>query len=235
MVNCVKKICEYCGQEYSALFKQRNKRKFCGRACVVLHQTGEGNPSFGKTYNTKMGNPEWAKKIKKGTKGKINIGSKNAMKRPEVREKMKKSRRQWLSDPLVRQKMSETARKAWVDGKYDGVKVGQCKWFNNIRPDGSVVKLQGTWELAFAKWLDEQNIEYDTHKGRIGYNYTDGILRSYYPDFFVKTWDSFVEIKNDYHLKLQELKFQAIYLCNPNLKLKILRKCDLDELGIKFN
>lgn len=195
---------------------------------------GDTSPAFGKTLRTSQTHPEWAKKISEANKGKINIGDSNAMKRMDVRQKMSATRKTLLANPDERRKISESVRKAWRDGKFDGVRVGQCQWFTHTKPDGSVIKLQGTWELVFAKWMDENMIQYSTHKGRIPYLDKNGDKRSYYPDFFVDTWQSWVDVKNDYHFSLQEEKFQQIRKSNPNIQLLILRKVDLETLGVKF-
>lgn len=83
------------------------------------------------------------------------------------------------SDPNFRIQASELVRTAWENGKYDNVKVGKCKWFDYIKNDGISCKLQGTWELAYAKWLDLNSIEFISHKGKIHYLDEFGKSRSY--------------------------------------------------------
>jgi len=34
---------------------------------------------------------------------------------------------------------------------------------------GETIKVQGTWELAFATWLDKQEINFIAHRGTIKY------------------------------------------------------------------
>jgi len=227
MPNLVDKTCENCKVKFTVPFKQR-QRRFCCRKCVDESHTGEGNPAFGKSYRTKATHPDWARNIREGSKG-INSGDSNAMKRPEVRLKMSQSRSAMLADEGVRNKIAEATRKAWADGKFDGVRVGQCKWYDHIKPDGSIVKLQGTWELAFAKWADQTNLEYTAHRGRINY-VLDGKKHSYYPDFYVEQWQCWVEIKNEYHYSIQKNKFDT--LLKDGVNVKILMKKDLLSLGV---
>ena len=54
------------------------------------------------------------------------------------------------------------------------------------------------------------------------------------PDFFIEEWDCYVDIKSDYFWELQKDKFDCIFKSNPNLKLKILKKDDLVNLGVEI-
>ena len=45
--------------------------------------------------------------------------------------------------------------------------------------------------------------------------------------------DRYVDVKNDYHYSISKDKFKAIRKCNPNIKLDILLKEDLNRLGIE--
>ena len=228
------KVCQICGCDFKIKPSQLQKRKTCSKECQgKLYQTsfsGNNNPAFGKTYCTKETHPEWAENIKVGTKG-INAGDDNAMKRPEVRRKMSQTRKSIMT-PEFRQKIADSVSNAWAEGKYDGVRVGQCKWFNHTMPGGKIVKVQGTWERAFVEWADKQGLFYTCHRGRIPYVDENGHQRSYYPDFFVNEWDCWVDVKNEYHFNLQKSKFLMIEQSNPDLKLKILRKKELVKLGV---
>ena len=226
------KKCLFCNQNYEALFKNRNKQKFCSRKCVNQYQTGKNNPAYGKTYCTKENNPEWAFKIKQSTKGKINLGDCNGMKKLEARTKVSVARKEMFADIKVRKHYSEKTKKAWADGKFEGVRVGQCKWYEYKKVNGETIKCQGTWELAFAKWADESGLLFETHKGRITYLDIHESSRLYYPDFYIYEWDAYVDIKNEYHFNLQKEKFECIYKSNPDINLEILRRSDLEFLGV---
>jgi hypothetical protein len=227
MPTIIEKVCENCNVIYNVPFKQRNRR-FCSRECVNKFQTGSGNPAFGKTYRTKETHPEWAIKISDGSKG-INSGDSNPMKRPEVRLKMSRSRSEMLKDESVRNKISDTTKKAWADGKFDGVRVGQCKWHEHIKPDGTKIKVQGTWELAFVRWADQKGLKYLCHRGRIPYT-IDGKEHSYYPDFYVEEWQQWVDIKNKYHYSIQIEKFNC--LRDKGINVKILLEDELKKMGV---
>jgi hypothetical protein len=230
------KKCEICGVDFKVRPSHYELRKTCSKKCQsTLYKTtfsGSKNPAFGKTFNTKLNNPQWAENIRNSTKGKTNLGSANGMKQSNAKIKASATRKKMMENPEFRQAIAAKTRKAWADGKFDGVRVGQCKWFNYTKRDGSVIKLQGTWELAFAKWADDQELQFDTHKGRIKYNDEFGTERTYYPDFYVYDWQCWIDIKNDYHYQMQKKKFQLINESNPNKKIRIILKKELESLGV---
>lgn len=236
----MEKICENCKKPFKIKPSHAHLRKNCSKKCSIIYVkangifAGKNNSAYGKVYKTKESNPEWAENIRKASKGKINLGDANGMKKSEAKAKVSKTRKEMFIDGrLDRKKLGDQISNAWKDGKFDGVRVGQCKWFDHIKPNGDLIKVQGTWELAFVKWADQKNLIYTTHKGR--FNYSDGEKeRQYYPDFFVEDWDCWVDIKNDYHFNLQKDKFNSILKSNPDLKLKILRKTDLISLGVEL-
>jgi hypothetical protein len=183
---------------------------------------------------TKETNPEWAKKIGQTMKErKINVGTRNAMKRPEVANRMSKTRREKVTnDQSYRQFHSQRMLEAWRTGKFDGVRVGCCKWFEHQRPNGERVKLQGTWELELAKWLDSKSIDYVAHPYRLSYVDVSGKRRSYFPDFYVPGWESYVDVKCDYTLALSGDKLKTVCEQNPGVTVKVMLRDDLRALGV---
>jgi hypothetical protein len=177
--------------------------------------------------------PEWVIRKSVSTKGKINLGDKNGMKQDEARKKVSNARKEMFKDPKKRKEISVKLAKAWADGKYDGVKVGRCKWYAFKKTDGTTIKCQGRWELAYARWLDKNSIRFLAHRGRISYE-QDNIKRSYYPDFYLIDSNVYIDIKNKYHFSLNEEKFAMIKKQHPEITLKLLFKKDLEKLGIKL-
>ena len=231
------KQCAECETKFWVKPSHFDRRLTCSKKCRNRRDSrlyaGEGNPAYGKVYQTKESNPEWAGNIKKATEGKINLGDNNGMKQAAVRTRMSASRRKRLADdPELRRKIAENTHQAWVDGKFEGVAVGQCKWYPYTKKDGTVINLQGTWELAFAKWMDENDIQFITHRSWIPYKDKQGNDRLYYPDFYVETWGEWVDVKNDYHWGLQKDKFDCIRRSNPKMKLRVILKDELQKLGV---
>lgn len=231
----IEKSCKHCKCSFFVP-KKAEKRKFCSRNCVNLYQVGPNNPSYQKTYRTKLTHPEWANKTSETHKIRQYIrGDKNPMKNIDVAKRMGATRSEkFKTDPNFRIQTSELVRAAWKNGKYDNVKVGKCNWFNYMKNNGVSCKLQGTWELAYAKWLDLNSIEFISHKGKIHYLDELSVSRSYYPDFYLPKTNEYIDIKNDYHYNLNVNKFLQIRSSNPDIKLTLLFKEDLIKLGIKL-
>lgn len=99
----------------------------------------------------------------------------NPMKDCATRKKASFSAKKRFEDPMERERNRNSALKRWADGVYDGVRVGQCHWHELTLRDGSTVKLQGTWELKYARWLDSKGIAFEAHRGRIPYTDDSGV------------------------------------------------------------
>lgn len=235
-------VCQQCGREFefhSSPAKVK-KRKYCSNKCAgesyKIRFKGRKDPPGAKRMN-KIDNPEWAAKISKTSKERsVNVGEKNGMKNPEARVKASKTRRERItSDPEYRKHLSKKTREAWEDGKFDHVSVGCCKWYEHIRPDGTIVKLQGTWEVIFARWLDSNDVKYDAHRGRISYVDKNGETHNYYPDFYVLNEDCYYDVKGAFFDDLQRQKFESIRSSNPRLKLRLITKEVFSDLGIDIN
>lgn len=68
---------------------------------------------------------------------------------------------------------------------------------------GVVYKVQGTWELEVAKWLNAQGILW-VRNLTLKYLAADGVNRSYYPDFYIPSLDIYLEVKGLYDEKAQD-------------------------------
>lgn len=224
--------CKNCKITFEVPFKQR-QRKFCSRECVNQFQTGTGNPAYGRTYRTKLSHPEWAQRVSKTHRLRKHIkGDKNPMKCQKTVQKMSHTRRtRFRNDPEFKERHAQTVRTAWAQGKYKNAAVGKCKWYSFTTTNGEKHKLQGTWELAYAKWLDSKDIKFRAHRGRLKY-VQFGVERSYYPDFYIPSNDSYIEIKNRYHYSLNPDKINLVKQHNPTLKIDVLFYEDLVKLGI---
>jgi hypothetical protein len=55
-------------------------------------------------------------------------------------------------------------------------------------------KLKGSWEVAVAKWLDNQYIEWTNIIDGIEYEW-NGSTHLYYPDFYLPTVGRYIEVK----------------------------------------
>lgn len=229
----VELVCENCKVKFEIVYKYRNNR-FCSQTCSRQFQVGVNCASTGKTHRTKATHPEWAEKVSKTHKERGTlIGDKNPMKNKDSAAKMAKTRREKVtSDPEYRQQRSEYTKQLWRDGKYDHVGTGKCKWYDHVRPNGEVVKLQGTWEVAFARKLDEMGVDYVAHRGRWTYIDAVGGERSYYPDFYVVAWDAYVDVKGVFWDEEQRSKLSYVTNSNPDKKLIVANKEYLNSMNV---
>jgi len=234
--------CDKCGIEYQRITKSYTNMKknplYDMDYCVKCWRKAiNSSPDYKKNMSKairKMFNerPEIRQKISEELKkNRANIGDKNGMKQLKARQKVSAFRKKMFQDPKVRQHYSDKTREAWARGDFEGVHVGQCSWHNYEHSNGETYKVQGKWELEFIKWLDESNLHFKCHRGRIPYT-LNGQSKNYYPDFWIDEWNCYVDVKCKYFYN--EEKFQAIRDSNPDVDVKILFKPDLVKLGVKI-
>lgn len=173
------------------------------------------------------------KKISTAIKG-TKMGDENPMRRPEVREKVSQTRSQMMKDPREREKYRQGSIDAHARGCYIGSKCGRTKWYDYAHSNGTVYKVQGTWELAYIEWLDQNNVRFECHKGRIPYIDDAGIRRNFYPDFYLIDSDEYIDVKGDFWYSRSIRKFELLREQHPDLKLTVLRKKNLQAKGINI-
>lgn len=77
---------------------------------------------------------------------------------------------------------------------------GNCKWFDFIKKDGVLIKLQGTYELRFAKILDKLDSEWIkptiwNREHQFEWTDSENITHWYTPDFWSPLFKKYFEIK----------------------------------------
>jgi hypothetical protein len=125
-----------------------------------------------------------------------------------------------------REMMSEKINKRYAEGWMP--KSGRCKKLKYTSPTAGEITVDGSWELAAAKYFDSQNLIWNRNTKRFSYINKNGGISTYCPDFYIKTWDSFLEVKG-YETDLDQLKWSQF-----PLKLIVWKKQQLKEHGIKF-
>ena len=118
----------------------------------------------------------------------------------------------------------------------------KTRWFNVFNPTlNEEVKVQGTWEKEYAEYLNRELVTWIRNR-KTSFAWTKGtddIKHVYYPDFYLPESDTYVEIKGFMWKSKDgrvddERKLKLVQEQNPGLKLKVLMKKDLLELGIKI-
>lgn len=118
-------------------------------------------------------------------------------------------------------KISKTIRKR--------VKLGE--WHTSLAKHMHInynsVNLHGSWELAYAKYLDSKNLQWVRNKDSFAYVF-EGKKRRYTPDFYLIETDEYVEIKG-YKTEKDEAKWSQF----PKHKtLTVLMKEELMQLNV---
>lgn len=137
---------------------------------------------------------------------------------------------------------SEAQKLAWKNGKitasiyqtpehrkimsrFGGIRAraGRCSHIKYTKTDGTVVDLQGSWEVKLAEFLDHNKIDWE--RNRVGYKYVfDGKERNYFPDFFLPSFDVYVEVKG-YETEKDGAKWKQF-----PFKLLIIKKEEIHDL-----
>ncbi len=136
--------------------------------------------------------------------------------------------------PEHRQIISKSRKRDWANGTtYANARVGRVKWHDHTKPNGELIRLQGTWEVLYAKHLDATGVTYQSHQGALWYTRSgDGSDHVYLPDFYLIDADEYVDVKNDYLLKIDRQKLEDVKTCNPTITLRIVTKADLINLRL---
>lgn len=101
------------------------------------------------------------------------------------------------------------------------------EWYFNKHQDKNVY-LDSTWEISFAQWLDKNEIHW-TRPSYFTWIDEDNKKHRYWPDFYLTEEDKYYDIKNDYLIKLHEVKIKHVIEQN-SINLEILSKEKLDKI-----
>jgi hypothetical protein len=85
-------------------------------------------------------------------------------------------------------------------------KAGRCKKYKYVSPVAGEVYLDGTWELAVAKWLDKNGYNWKRNTKRFQYINLKEKISHYVPDFWVDEFNSYLEVKG-YETALDRCKW----------------------------
>jgi len=102
---------------------------------------------------------------------------------------------------------------------------GRCKKYDYDSPIAGKVKLDGTWEVKVAIYLDSIGVKWKRNKIRFNYIRPDGKSATYQPDFHIEDWDTYLEVKG-YETELDRAKWSQF--TEP---LLIWKKKEIQNLG----
>lgn len=116
-------------------------------------------------------------------------------------------------------------------------KGGRCKWFTFAKATGETVKVQGTWELRFAKVLeviDPEWIKVGTNSGNHSFEWVDsrGKYHTYTPDFWSPKLNKYFEVKG-YWWGEDEEKMRQV-LQSTSIAIEIVFEKQLEDYERKM-
>jgi hypothetical protein len=103
---------------------------------------------------------------------------------------------------------------------------GRAKKYEYESKSAGKIKVDGTWELKVAKYLDDMNLDWRRPAERFNYINLEGKKSKYKPDFYVNDYSAYLEIKG-YETELDRCKWSQF-----KENLIIWRKNDLIRLNI---
>lgn len=96
------------------------------------------------------------------------------------------------------------------------------------------ISVQGTYELKYAQYLNEQKIRWTRDKTiNLSYQDNNEIKRTYYPDFYLIDSQEYIETKG-YFYPEDIIKMQIVKEQHYDKQIKILFYEDLRKLGISI-
>ena len=146
----------------------------------------------------------------------------NARKRGELKTRSKSEAGLLHFENNPARVMGEEARKRQSERMSENNPGGKSKWF-----EINGKKVQGTWELNFAKHCNDHSIKWDRCKP---WKYTmDGKVRSYTPDFYIPSKDLYIEIKGRWWGE-DRRKMDCVIEQHPDKNILILEKEQYNKL-----
>ena len=197
--------CQYCQSTVKPLGVFMHE-KFCKANPNRATKSNGGQKKGCVTWNKgKNLNDEYRDKISKSLKGKSRGVASNEQKEIERKRKISESMK---ANPLA-------------GGLREGSGRGKKTWYES--PIAGRVYLRSTYELAYVKYLDANQIKWKANTSSFEYVYEDK-KRKYYPDFYLIDEDCYIEVKG-FKTKQDEAKWKFF----PH-KLKILFEKEIKEL-----
>lgn len=201
-------FCQECKKKFEVVNWQKNK-KFCNVLCsnkqprVVLFNKTRKGKNYSEIYRE--------------------------VKKDEIIKKKKEKLLHTIKNYSIKRKKeissirSIAGKKAGNGGYRVGSGRGKGTWYESYI--AGKVYCDSSYELAYAKWLDENVIKWQRNNKKFPYIF-EGKKLNYMPDFYLIDEDCYIEIKG-----FKTLKDKAKWEYFP-LTLKVLFKQDLNNLKI---
>jgi len=230
------KKCVYCGKE--AFFQLKNSNWCCSKSWTKCPELKRRNSEGVKKAHKDGKIPGWGKLWKSGQNFSWNKGRTKETDNRIAKAAKKKS----LTSKGKPGHVCSKETKQLLSSKMQGTNNGhvKTKYYEIFCPYlNKNIKVQGTWELAYAKYLNENNIKW-TRDRKLNIKYKlhdDDYIHTYYPDFYLPDTNEYIEVKG-YMWKSKDgrvddkRKIEKIKECNPDKKITVLMKEDLKLLNV---
>jgi len=170
------------------------------------------------------------------TRNLISENSKRMWADEEKKNEISKKIKEKLNTPEMKEWRSLLMIEKWKDDGYADNWLKHCFTYRDITlPSGNVVKLQGYEPQVLTQLLNEYSEDdicigrkdIEKNIGKILYDYK-GSAHRYFPDFYIKSIDTIIEVKSEYTFNLHKeknlAKEQACLKKGHNFIFKIITK-----------
>jgi len=210
-------ICQYCGKICKNLNGLKHHELFC--KSNPNHKNHPGNKGYdGNGKGMPKNYVAWNKNQTKETNIIIyntSLKIKEKYKNGDIKRKFEHHTEE------TKHKLSILRQKAIAENPDLIKSCGRAKKYNY-----NDIVLDGTWEVIFAKYLDELNIKWIRPKK--GYEYIfEGSKHLYFPDFFLPQYNLYIEVKG-YEREIDHSKWIAIIKLGYNIK--IIKQSDIQSI-----
>jgi hypothetical protein len=106
---------------------------------------------------------------------------------------------------------------------------GKGGWMKNIM--GQDFYLQSSYEIRLANILNSQSVLWE-RPDALEY-ILDGVSKRYYGDFYIPSYGVYIDTKNDYLIKIDAPKIEAVREQN-NVRLHIFSNKEINEEYVKL-
>lgn len=187
------------------------KCKYCGKECknknsLVQHEIRckENKDRLDLSYITK-GHSKGHKGANRFTKA-VKFGLPKPIVSDETRSKLSLTSKNRTHTDETKNKISKSIRKAILEHPES-----YCSSNVNGRVKHCIyksIKLDSSWELIVAKYLDSLNIKWIRNKNSFNYEW-DNKIHKYFPDFYLVDYDYYIEVKG-YERKRDLAKYSSL-------------------------
>jgi len=194
-----KGICKHCQIDTSEMNPKvaANHVRWCEKNPKRL----EYNKDLSKAREALVGIDVWNKGLTKETDQRVKVSSQTLKGKYDLGELTPTNK-----GVLMSKEQKDKISKTQLNNKYQRVCKSTIEY--NCK-DGSIIKMDSSWEVTMAESLDKNNINWE-RPSPLPWTDDKGVKHNYFPDFYVPEWDVFLDPKNDWVIKTQAPKLKCL-------------------------